>query len=32
MKKERLLSFNHDCVTDAATTNLLDTHTVRVVS
>ena len=24
MKKERLLSFNHDCVTDAATTNLLE--------
>ena len=23
MKKERLLSTNHDCVTDAATTNLL---------
>jgi hypothetical protein len=23
MKKERLLSFNHDCVTDAATTKLL---------
>ena len=23
-KKERLLSFNHDCVTDAAATNLLE--------